>query len=94
MRCAATAPQVRIASRRRRVAGGERLRPLVKFHMSTIQFVGWDHLHAQVNLLTATVKLGERDGDAATQLRFCFRIVSPEKTFTLQARGLGFRVRV
>lgn len=34
-----------------------------------------------VNLLTATVKVDSDD----PALRFCFRVISPEKTYTLQA---------
>lgn len=40
--------------------------------------------HETVELLTSTVKLDADDDD---QLRFCFRIVSPMRTYTLQAES-------
>eukprot|EP00271_Cylindrocystis_brebissonii_P018474 TRINITY_DN524_c0_g1_i2.p1 TRINITY_DN524_c0_g1~~TRINITY_DN524_c0_g1_i2.p1 ORF type:complete len:971 (+),score=197.04 TRINITY_DN524_c0_g1_i2:306-3218(+) len=40
--------------------------------------------HHTVNLLTSTIKMDAEQSD----LRFCFRIVSPNKTYTLQAENL------
>ncbi|KAG0569778.1 hypothetical protein M758_6G111100 [Ceratodon purpureus] len=39
--------------------------------------------HHTVNLLTSTIKIDAEQSD----LRFCFRIISPSKTFTLQAEN-------
>jgi Arf-GAP/coiled-coil/ANK repeat/PH domain-containing protein len=44
--------------------------------------------HHTVNLLTSTIK---NDAEQ-TDLRFCFRIVSPQKTYTLQAENATDRV--
>jgi Arf-GAP/coiled-coil/ANK repeat/PH domain-containing protein len=40
--------------------------------------------HHTVNLLTSTIKIDAEQSD----LRFCFRIISPSKTFTLQKTQL------
>jgi len=43
--------------------------------------------HNTVNLLTSTIKPGAGDEPSSSQLRYCFRVISPAKEYSLQAES-------
>lgn len=43
--------------------------------------------HNTVNLLTSTIKPGAGDDPSSSQLRYCFRVISPAKEYSLQAES-------